>query len=161
MADASRRADAKPSRGGVENAMFLSAAAETLPGLLAGMADAITVNYPWGSLLRAVALPDVDTLAKISALAKAGAKLSGIVNVYPLRDAVQARRLGLSDATLLRDEAALRQGYARAGLDIVRVCRIADDNPAAPATSWGSHLAISKREVWRIEARATPQANDR
>jgi 16S rRNA (adenine(1408)-N(1))-methyltransferase len=151
MADASRRAAAKPSRGGVDNAMFVCAAAEALPGMLAGAADEITINYPWGSLLRAVALPDVDVLAGIAKLGKPGARFAAVINVQPLRGASQAAGLGLADAALLRGEAALREGYARAGLDVASVRAMADD--ARPATSWGKHLAISKREVWRLEAR--------
>ena len=90
MAVSSRRASAKPSRGGVENAMFVCAAAEMLPGPLEAAADEITINYPWGSLLRAVALPDADVLAKIAMLAKPTATLTAVINVQPLRDAAQA-----------------------------------------------------------------------
>lgn len=158
MADSSRRAAAKPARGGVENAMFVCAAAEALPGQLAGIADEITINYPWGSLLRAVALPDIGVLARIAMLAKPEAKVTAVVNVQPLNDAAQAERLGLSDAALLHSETALREAYACAGLKILRVCRAADET--LPATSWGRHLAISKREVWRMEARVARPAND-
>jgi 16S rRNA (adenine(1408)-N(1))-methyltransferase len=151
MSDASRRAAAKPSRGGVENAMFVCAAAKALPGRLAGAADEISINYPWGSLLRAVALPEADVLAGIAKLGKPGAKVTAVINVQPLRDAAQAERLGLADVALLRGAAALREGYARAGLDVVCVREITDD--VLPPTSWGRHLAISKREVWIVEAR--------
>ena len=154
MAAASRRAGAKASRGGAENAMFVCAAAEALPGLLAGAADEITINYPWGSLLRAVALPDVDGLAGIVKLGKPGARFTSVINVQPLRDAGQAARLGLGNAMLLRDAGRFAGEYARAGLGEVRVGKIADE--ALPATSWGKHLAVSEREVWQVEARTWP-----
>src|SRR5262245_32143520 len=144
MAEASRRAAAKPSRGGAENAMFVCAEAEALPGALAGAADEITVNYPWGSLLRAVALPDVGVLAGIAKLGRPGARVTAVINVQPLRDAGQAERLGLAGAALLRDPGFLAGEYARTGLDIVRVGGASDDS--LPSTSWGRHLAISKRE---------------
>jgi 16S rRNA (adenine(1408)-N(1))-methyltransferase len=151
MADVSRRAAAKPARGGVENAMFVCAAAETLPGSLAGMADEITINYPWGALLRAVALPEVAVLAGIAELAKPGAKVTLVINVQPLRDAALAAKLDLAEAALLHDEAALRAAYTRAGLDIVRIRAATDET--LPATSWGRHLATSKREMRIAEAR--------
>ena len=44
----------KPARGGAPNALFIVAAAEALPEPLTGIADEITINYPWGSLLRIV-----------------------------------------------------------------------------------------------------------
>ena len=133
--------------------MFVCAAAEALPEMLAGAADEITINYPWGSLLRAVALPDVERLAGVAKLAKPGARVTAVVNMQPLRDAAQAARLGLAEAALLRSEAELREAYARAGLDVLHVREVTDE--PLPATSWGKHLAISKREVWRIEARVS------
>lgn len=52
MAEASRRAAASPSRGGLPNALFVVAAAEAVPRELAGIAGLVTVAFPWGSLLR-------------------------------------------------------------------------------------------------------------
>ena len=151
MADSSRRAGAKPSRGGVENALFVCAAAETLPGPLAGAADEIAVNYPWGSLLKALTLPDLDVLTKIAGLAKPGATFAALINVQPLRDAAQAERLGLNGSMLLRDTDALTGAYVSAGLERPRVRDVSEEAPAA--TSWGKHLATSKREIWKLDAR--------
>lgn len=153
MADTSRRAAAKPSRGGVDNAMFLHASAEALPGSLAGTAGEIIVNYPWGSLLRALAAPDSAVLAKLAALGRPGASLTALINVQPLRDAAQASRLGLGAANLLQQPERLRDAYARAGFEDLRI-RDATRDPVAE-TSWAKHLAVSKREVWRLEARVT------
>lgn len=151
MAVSSRRAGTKPSRGGVENAMFVCAAAETLPGPLEAVADEITVNYPWGSLLKALALPDVDVLAKIAGLGKPGATFTGLVNVHPLREAAQAQRLGLTAGMLPCDTGRLSSAYGRAGLTSLRIRDVSEEAPAA--TSWGKHLAISKRAIWKLEAR--------
>lgn len=153
VAEASRRAAARPSRGGVLNAMFLYAAAETLPGELAGMADEITVNYPWGSLLRALAAPDVDVLTKLARLGRPGATFTTVINVQPLRNAAQVERLGLSGAALLHAPARLAADFARAGLERLRQTDVTAEPPIA--TSWAKHLAVSKREVWRLEARIT------
>ena len=154
MSDASRRAGAKPSRGGVGNAVFVCAPAEELPGLLAGLADEITVNYPWGSLLRALALPDTGVLAGLARLGKPGARFTGAINVQPLRDEAQAERIGLTKAALLHDPTGFADAYASAGLDLRRTNRVSEDT--APATSWGRHLAVSKRELLKIEARVMP-----
>jgi 16S rRNA (adenine(1408)-N(1))-methyltransferase len=150
MAEVSRRAAAKPSRGGAPNAMFLCAAAETLPGLLAGAADEIAVNYPWGSLLRALAAPDCAVLAGLAALGKPGARFSALVNVQPLRDPGQAGRLGLVTAALLHEPGKLAAEYERGGLEGLRVRDVTGE--PVPETSWAKRLAVSKREVWRLEA---------
>lgn len=151
MAEASRRAAAKPARGGVANAMFPQAALENLPGPLAGLATAITVNYPWGSLLRAVVLPDEALLANLAALAAPGASLDVIVNMHPLRDAAYAGRLGLADAAILKGEAELRAAYSRSGFDLRAMSDIIGTLPHA--TRWGSQLHHAGREVWRVTAR--------
>ncbi len=52
MAEASRRAARPAARGGVANALFVVAAAERPPIELLGIADEVTINFPWGSLLR-------------------------------------------------------------------------------------------------------------
>jgi 16S rRNA (adenine(1408)-N(1))-methyltransferase len=55
---------------GISNAAFVVAAAEALPDDLAGVADRVTVQFPWGSLLRGILSADgpvLDNLARISA----------------------------------------------------------------------------------------------
>ncbi len=131
--------------------MFVCAAAETLPGPFEAAADAITVNYPWGSLLSALAMPDADMLAKIASLGRPGAAFTALVNIQPLHDRALAERLGLARAMLLRDPGGLAEAYARAGLAALRVRDVGDEAPAA--TSWGKHLAISKRAIRKLEAR--------
>jgi 16S rRNA (adenine(1408)-N(1))-methyltransferase len=148
MAEASRRAAAKPARGGLGNVLFLQASLETLGQELTGIADAITVNYPWGSLLRAVALPEPFLLAKLADVAKPSAALDILVNMQPLRDAALAVRLGLEDAALTKDLARLRGLYAGAGLAV----RSIDDvtGRLIHATRWGSQLHFAGREVLRL-----------
>ncbi len=46
IAEASRRAAAKPGRGGLPNALFVVAAAEALPRELDGVADLVTAHFP-------------------------------------------------------------------------------------------------------------------
>jgi 16S rRNA (adenine(1408)-N(1))-methyltransferase len=46
MAEASRRAAAKPNRGGLPNALFVVAAADALPRELDETADLLTAYFP-------------------------------------------------------------------------------------------------------------------
>src|SRR5262245_40178432 len=48
----------KPAKGGAPNLLFIQAAAEELPSELDGVADEVHTHFPWGSLLRALALGD-------------------------------------------------------------------------------------------------------
>lgn len=151
MAEASRRAAAKPARGGLDNAMFAQTSLETLPPALNGIANAITVNYPWGLLLRAVAIPDTTLLTKLANAAAAGATLDVTVNIHPLRDTVYAAKIGLADAALLNGEAQMRAGYAQAGFDLRSIQNITGTLPHT--TRWGSQLHHASREIWRIRGR--------
>jgi 16S rRNA (adenine(1408)-N(1))-methyltransferase len=54
MTESSRRAARAARKGGLPNAGFIVAAAESPPAELARLADLVTVRFPWGSLLRGV-----------------------------------------------------------------------------------------------------------
>ena len=54
MREASRRAARSVARGGTPNARFVVAPLEQLVGL-EGVADLVTVHFPWGSLRSAAA----------------------------------------------------------------------------------------------------------
>jgi 16S rRNA (adenine(1408)-N(1))-methyltransferase len=150
MADASRRAAAKPARGGLENVLFIEASLENLGTAFDGLADRLTVNYPWGSLLRGIALPDSALLAKLAALARPGAELDVLVNMSPLRDGAYATRLGLAGAALLGSATDLASSYARAGWTIRGIEDVT--GTLVHATRWGSQLHHAGREIQRIRA---------
>jgi 16S rRNA (adenine(1408)-N(1))-methyltransferase len=75
LREASRLAARKPARGGTPNALFGRMSLEQAPGALAGLAHALTVHLPWGSLLRAVALAEPEALARLRALCRPGASV--------------------------------------------------------------------------------------
>src|SRR4051794_36187784 len=68
MAEASRRAARAVRKGGLPNALFLVAAAERPPAELCGLAQLITVQLPWGSLLRGCLGFDAAVATGIAAL---------------------------------------------------------------------------------------------
>jgi len=149
MADAARRAAAKPSRGGVPNALFLQSSLESLPHTFEEIADQITVNYPWGSLLRAAALPDLDLLSRLAAIAKHGRQVEIHIHIHPFWDPAYAARIGLGHALLIASGDAFHAAYARAGL-VVR--EIADVSANPCATRWGKQLKHGAREILRVRA---------
>ena len=91
MVEASRKAE----RRKMANILFVRAALETLPPELSGQADRITVNYPWGSLLKAAAIPQIDLLSRIAALGKAGASVTMLINMSVFDEAPYCVKLGL------------------------------------------------------------------
>ena len=68
MAEASRRAAGPARKGGLENALFVMAAAEAPPHELRALAERVTVLFPWGSLLRGCLGADAVVAEGIAAL---------------------------------------------------------------------------------------------
>ncbi len=146
MADASRRAARPAGRGGRPNALFVVAGVETPPAELVGRADLVTVNLPWGSLLRAVLGLDARAAAGLASLVRPGGALEALVSVE--------RRDGLGD--LLGEAASdgrLRAAWAELGF------RLAELGPAGPAevlasgSSWARRLGVpagAGRRVLRL-----------
>lgn len=128
--------------------MFVQASLETLPAEFELVADEITVNYPWGSLLRAVALPEGHSLSKLAAIAKRGAQVEVYINIHPLCDAGYAARIGLSDALLVTDRKGFVAAYAQAGLAVTDIADFSDPR----ATRWGKQLAHGSRHILRVRA---------
>ena len=77
MTESSRRAS---RRDALPNALFAVAAAEQPPGPLRGLAGALTIQFPWGSLLRGVLGGDDAVLAGVAALLAPGAEGAALVS---------------------------------------------------------------------------------
>jgi 16S rRNA (adenine(1408)-N(1))-methyltransferase len=132
MRDSIRRAAAKPSRGGVANARFVVADAVRPPAELAGRAALVTVNYPWGSLLRAVAAGD----RAIVGLLRPGGRLVALLNASAAEDHEYADRLDLPAL----DEDLLVPAWRTAGLAEVEWRTLEPGEDPPHRTTWGQRL---------------------
>jgi len=147
MAEASRRAARRPGRGGLANALFLVAAAEALPAGLDGLADLVTVHFPWGSLLRGLLAADPAVLGGLVRVLRPGATLSMLVSATD-RD----RGAGVAPIQA-PDLAALAGAYGRHGLELTRVGPATAADVAASRSTWGRRLgAGAGRPAWLLQA---------
>jgi 16S rRNA (adenine(1408)-N(1))-methyltransferase len=140
MEASASRAARKPARGGAANAWFVAADAVAPPAALAGRATLVTVNYPWGSLLRAVAAPEAEGLGAVAGLVRPGGRLLALLNASAAEDSAYAERLDLPplDGEHLRE--SLVPGWTAAGLEVVEA-RLLDPGEEPPhRTSWGQRL---------------------
>ena len=145
MAEASRRAARSAKKGGLPNALFVVAAAEALPAELDGSADAITVHFPWGSLLCGLLAADPAILAGLARVARPGADVALLLSVTP-RDNIPGIET-LDERALC----SLAGRYATHGLTLLEA------RPAGPAelarshSTWAKRLgAGSARTVWSM-----------
>ena len=151
MADASRRAARRADRGGAPNALFLVAAAETLPGPFAGRASLVTVTFPWGSLLGGVVGQAPPVTAGIAGLMACGGRIEILASIEPTDGVAGIERLDDSD----RDRIAA--AWAAHGLELACLRRATAGETSASGSSWGRRLTRgggSDRVVWRLELEA-------
>jgi 16S rRNA (adenine(1408)-N(1))-methyltransferase len=141
MADAARKARRKASRGGLANVRFIVASLEQLPGALDGIADELTVNFPWGSLLLAVGWPQMDGLRRVVDVIKPGGKLVALLNASAAEKAEHAARLclpPLEDPSHISEK--LAPAWEEAGLIAVHAEILAGGDQPVPRTTWGQRL---------------------
>jgi 16S rRNA (adenine(1408)-N(1))-methyltransferase len=136
MAEASGRAARSPQRGGLANALFVAAAAEALPPELAGIADLVAIQLPWGSLLRgALALED-GVARGIAGLVAPGGRVEILV--------APATRDRLAPAVDVSERLAngLADDWGRLGLEVVEAAPATPDEIATTRSTWAKRLQL-------------------
>lgn len=153
LLSAASKAARKPARGGVHNLIFIAEPAETLAYELGAVASRMTVILPWSSLLRTVAMPDMDGLQKLSAVCLSGANIEIVFSYDRSRDARQNAPLALA-AINESHVSTLSVLYQEAGLNVDGIQRISLDELKEYDTTWSHRLGFGRpREVWRIRGR--------
>ena len=147
MAEASRRAARKPARGGLANALFMVAAAEALPPELAGLAELVTVQFPWGSLLRGLLAAEPRVMGGVAGLLDRGGRRRLLVSstdrdrgagVEPIQETTLRRLVG---------------AWEPFGMAVTEVRPATPADVAAAHTSWGRRLdAGRQRPAWLLHA---------
>jgi hypothetical protein len=133
-------------------AIFALGAVESLPEELAGCASRVTVNLPWGSLLRAVAAPDVELLLNIAAICRPTARLQ-VVYSASRRDASELARLGLSEPDPCRRRTEMAAAYEDAGFHLEDVRLIRSEDLRELGTTWAKKLwRDPERRAWHLTA---------
>ena len=135
------------------NALFALGSVEAMPGELAGLASLVTVNLPWGSLLRAVAAPDSDLLRNLAVSCTRGAELR-VTFSASMRDAKELTRLGLAQPDPCRRAPDLERVYDEAGFALTWLEPLSSAELRDLGTTWAKRLwRDPDRRAWRIVAR--------
>ena len=154
MVEAATRAARKPSKGGTPNARFIVAAAEALPAELAATADLVTVQFPWGSLLRGIVRGEAGIVCPLASLLKpvVDAELRLLISVEA-RD----RALGLAALDAHGVDRVIRS-FGEAGLQAIDVRPATGDDLAATGSSWAKRLRAGSadREAWVLRFARLP-----
>jgi 16S rRNA (adenine(1408)-N(1))-methyltransferase len=144
MSEASRRADRGRNRR-LANACFLVAAAEALPGPLAGAAQLVTVTLPWGSLLRGVLGLDPWVLRGIASIVAPGGSVEVLATVVPT-DHVDG-----VDVLDREPGALIAAAWLAVGCELISMAPATRKAVLASRSSWARRLG--DRPVWHLEFR--------
>jgi len=142
MGEASRRAARPVDRGGLPNALFVVAAIEHPPVELRGLADVVTVRFPWGSLLRGILGADPVAARGLGSLVRPGGRIEAFVSLID-RDGPA----GLAER--LEDRAGLEASWVELGF------RVEALELVSPAVALTSGSSWAKRLVGRPDGRPT------
>ena len=145
----------KPSKGGLPNALFIQASLEDLPRDLEGIASEVRVQFPWGSLLRAVVTGDIGPLQRLRAVCASGARLAVIIGLDLDRDRAEVQRLGLAPFSVEYIDSTLAARYREGGFEVVERGELQPSEWPSLNTSWARRLrGDGDRSVFYIFARA-------
>ncbi len=97
MLDTVKKSAKKPEKGGLKNLLLVIGAVEALPEELHGMADSVTVYFPWGSLLESVVKPIPESMLQIRSVAKPGAAFTIITTYQSIYEGAEIEKRGLPE----------------------------------------------------------------
>ena len=154
MAESSRRAARPAARGGLPNALFVVAAAEATPPELAGLADTVVIQLPWGSLLRGALALDDAAAAGIASLVAPTGRVEILLAPAPrdrLDPEVDVRR---------RLANGLAEDWRRAGLELCDARPATAAELRAARSTWARRLGLRaddpERAAFRLVLRPLP-----
>jgi 16S rRNA (adenine(1408)-N(1))-methyltransferase len=127
--------------------VFVVAAAEALPPELDGVADLVTIHFPWGSLLRGLLGAEPAVMTGLTRVMRPGATVSML-----LSSTARDRRVG---AEPIREQTLheLAGSYAAWGLAVTQVRPATAADVAAARSSWGKRLGAGvQRPAWLLAA---------
>jgi hypothetical protein len=147
------RAGRKPSRGGVPNLLCIAEPVHVLADDLAGIANRVTAILPWGSLLRALVLPEIASLAHLRRLCAPNASVEVVFSYDQSRDAGERGPLGVAGVQESHVRGFLEELYQSAGFRVASAERISQVELSRYETTWAKRLAFGRpREIWRLRA---------
>ena len=146
------KATRKPAKGGLPNVLFVQAAVESLPEEFEAAADEIHIHFPWGSLLRAVALGDKDVLQSLRRVCAPECLVEIVIGIDEERDKSEIERLELPPLSAHYLEKVLIPKYEAAGFEILKKGVLNPSEWSEFETSWARRLqgGSNRRVVYLI-----------
>lgn len=133
--DACRENLYKVSQVAPANALFVIANAQALPSELAGLIGRVSINFPWGSLLRGLLQQESSVLTSLSASLRSQARLELRLNAGALAETGYSFEAGVAQV----QEALRAQGFV-----IQKHGSLQDSELKAFPSTWAKRLAFGR-----------------
>lgn len=143
----SMRATRKPAKGGLPNALFVRATVDDLPDEFSGVANEIHIHFPWGSLLKSVAIGDESVLRSLRRISAPECLLEIVIGIDAERDRSEIERLGLPDLTSNYLRSSLLPEYKASGFNCLMHGVLEKSEWRQLETSWAKKLQSGKGRV--------------
>ena len=138
----------KINREKLENVKLIEASVEKLPTNLNNTADELYINFPWGSLLAAIAKPDKNLIRNIIKLLKPKGVLKIVLGYAEEAEPSETQRLELEKL----DENRIIQTFEELGTDLVTSHKVEKSEMHKIESSWGKKLTFGQdRKILSLE----------
>ena len=136
----------RAKRARLANAAFLIEGVERLPDDLTELANEVTIQFPWGSLLRGLLTADPGVMVPIARLLKPVGELRVL-----LRATARDGYADVAPESLSR----IATRYAELGLELEEARLASPSDIAASRSSWAKRLGVSRPIVFARYSRCS------
>ena len=151
MLDTAKKSAKKPEKGGLKNLLLVIGAVEKLPTELDGLADEVTVYFPWGSLLECVVKPVDSSMEQIHRIARSGAEFTFITTYQTSYEAGEIEKRQLPELSLSYFETEHAERLRGLGFVTESVTELTAEDVQALGTQWAKRLGTGRaRQYFRI-----------
>ena len=151
MLDTAKKIGKKPEKGGLRNLLLVIGAVETLPAELDGLADEVTVYFPWGSLLECVVKPVPGSMEQIRRIAKDGAAFTFITTYQTSYEAGEIEKRQLPELSLTYFETEHADRLQELRFFTEEVTELTADDVKALGTQWAKRLGTGRaRQYFKV-----------
>lgn len=144
MLDTAQKTAKKPTKGGLDNLLLVIGAVEALPSELVGIANEVTVYFPWGSLLESIVKPIPSSIAQIRAIAVDNADFTFITTYHDSYEGAEIEKRGLPELSSEYFDGAYRTVMQSEGFRIADIRELSADDVMQLGTQWAKRLSTGR-----------------
>lgn len=147
MFDYAAKSNSKPSKGGLQNVLYVVANAEELPNEMAESADKIYINLPWGSLRDGIIKGEESILRNLKGISKKGSNIEICTAYSELYEKNEIYERQLPELSYEYINIVLKEKYKANNLDICSVKLLNNDTLKKLETKWAKKLAFGRERT--------------